>query len=350
MKKLSIYFAYPGELDTPTGGYHYDRRLIEELRQLKVEVLAFSLPQCTLNSDSNVLRAIEHKFSLIPDHSVVLVDGLAFGVLHELANQESRRLHLIALCHHPLSFETGLLESERAALFSSEQRALGHARAIIVTSQHTRHILIDKFFIEPKKITVAIPGTDQVIHAPCNGNPLRLLTVASLIKRKAHDILIKSLAALSDCDWQARFVGNEDLDSAWAIKLKEQVESLGLSSRIIFVGPVDYIQEEYHLADIFVLPSRFEGYGMVYAEALASGLPIIAAKAGAVPDVVPEIAGVLIPPDNVSALTEALHRIITDQPYRSKLQLGARQAGVLLPSWETTAKLVIDKLSALAIP
>jgi glycosyltransferase involved in cell wall biosynthesis len=191
---------------------------------------------------------------------------------------------------------------------------------------------------------VALPGTDRVTFAPCEGDPIRLLTVASLIPRKAHDILIDALEPLTSLPWQARFVGGEDFDPDWAASLQEQVNSSGLSQRIEFAGRVADTGLEYQQADVFVLPSRFEGYGMVFAEALAAGLPVIAARSGAVPDVVPETAGLLVAPDDVDGLNAALQQILTSATLRQTLQASARKVAATLPSWTDTASLVARKL------
>lgn len=348
MSDSSIYFAFPGDLDTPTGGYHYDRRLISELRKAGIVVEALPLLHCAPaldELDQEPREQVREILAALPDQAVVVIDGLAFGVLDDLAQAEARRLRLVALCHHPLALETGLDERQSQALEISERRALACARATLVTSEHTRRILIDRFAVPAEKIVVAPPGTDRMSFAPCNGKPLRLLCVASLIPRKAHDVLIASLATIKDLPWRARFVGSGDFDPAWAARLQAQADSLGLSQRIRFAGPVADTQAEYQQADVFVLPSRFEGYGMVFAEALAAGLPVIAARAGAVPDVVPIAAGRLVAPDDAQALSESLRQVLTDEPLRRRLQAGARHAATTLPSWGDTAGLVAGRLA-----
>ena len=344
MTLSTVYFAYPGDLETVTGGYRYDRRLIDELRSMGLKVETLSLPLDSLSPGQKSLNTIKQTFAALPGQAVVIIDGLAFGVLDDLAVAEAQRLRLVALCHHPLALETGLNESQKQTLFASERRALSCTRATVVTSKHTRQILIDQFDVPAEKIIAALPGTDRVSFAPCDGNPVRLLTVASLTRRKAHDVLINALAPLKSLNWQARVVGGSDFDPAWAKSLQELVNTLDLSDRIHFAGSVDDAQAEYQQADVFVLPSRFEGYGMVFAEALAAGLPVIAARAGAVPQVVPEGAGLLVAPDDAEALTDALHQILSNEQLRQRLQAGARQAATTLTSWADTAKLVARKI------
>ena len=342
MNQESLYFVFPGQLDTPTGGYHYDRRLIRELQQQGIGVETISLPDRFPFPDDQALEEARLAFASLPDNAVVIADGLAFGVLDELAESQAQRLRIIALCHHPLAHESGLDPAQQQRFQRSEQRALQAARAVLVTSDFTRETLIAQFAMSPNRIVVARPGTEPSSFALCDGNPLRLLTVASLTRRKAHDVLIDALASLTDLPWQARFVGGRDFDPAWSDVLQQQVNRLQLQDRVHFVGAVDELEAEFQNADLFVLPSRFEGYGMVFAEALAAGLPVIAARAGAVPDVVPESAGLLVPPDDTDALTAALHRLLTREDVRRQLQAGARDAAANLPDWADSARLVAN--------
>ncbi len=350
MTGLIVYFAFPGSLDTPTGGYIYDRRLIEELCHLGMQVEPIPLPPYAPDEESMLaLRAAARAaFASLADDAIVVIDGLAFGILDELASQEADRLRLVALCHHPLALETGLEPAQRQSLFRSERSALKSARTIVVTSEHTRKILLSQFGLAAEDVTVARPGSEPSRFADCTGNPIRLLCVASLVPRKGHDLLLAALSSLTSLPWLARCVGSMDLDPAWAAGLVSQARELGLGERIEFVGTSDDIQAEYQQADIFVLPSRFEGYGMVFAEALAAGLPIVAARAGAVPEVVPESAGLLVAVDDSAALAAAMRQLLSQEALRRDLQTGARLAAASLPSWADSAAIVARKLEELS--
>lgn len=350
MKIDSLYFVYPGDLNTPTGGYRYDRRLIQELQALGIRVHPIALSDAFPYPDTKAIEEAHRAFMALPDNAIVIVDGLALGTLDNLAEAESRRLNLIALCHHPLALESGLDPEQQTRFQRSEERALRAAHAVVVTSHHTRQILINQFSLRKKPVTVALPGNDRVPFAPCEGHPPRLLTVASLTRRKAHDVLIDALASVAGLPWHARFIGSPDLDLEWSDRLRHQTTHQRLQDRIDLVGATDDLDDEFHQADIFVLPSRFEGYGMVFAEALAAGLPIIAARAGAVPDVVPESAGILVPPDDPAALGDALRTLLTREDRRRVLQAGAREAAAALPSWADTADCVLQLAESLHGP
>ncbi|WP_211227251.1 glycosyltransferase family 4 protein [Saccharospirillum impatiens] len=350
LRNDTLYFLYPGQLDTQTGGYHYDRRLIRELQRLGLNVETRSLSAQFPFPDARALEDARKVFAALPDGAAVIVDGLAFGVLDEVACAEAQRLRLIALCHHPLALESGLDPVQQQRFQVSEQRALHAARRVLVTSEHTRETVLTQFAVPADQVIVARPGTDPSDFAPCDGNPLRLLTVATLTRRKAHDVLTDALAPLADLPWQARFVGGRDFDPAWSEQLQGQVNRLHLQDRITLVGAVDELAPEFQNADLFVLPSRYEGYGMVFAEALAAGLPVVAARAGAVPDVVPESAGLFVQPDDTTALTSALHRLLTQASLRRRLQAGARQAAAHLPTWADTARRVSSLIEDLQQP
>lgn len=336
-----LYFAIPGNLDARTGGYGYDRRLLMELRKLGLSVEHLALDASFPFPDARALQYAEFIFAALPEQALVLVDGLAFGAMAQCASRHASRLRLIALCHHPLALESGLSPAQQQAFYESERLALQCSRAVIVTSTNTARTLNQLFSIPESKICVAQPGSDRAAFAPCIGEPAVLLCVATLTRRKAHDVLIDALAAVADLPWQARFVGSEEFDPQWGAHLRQQIAATGLESRISLLGSVEELAVEYHNADLFVLPSRYEGYGMVFAEALSHGLPIIAARAGAVADVVPESAGCLVPVEDAHALAQSLCILLTDRDVYAQLRAGAQAAAKGLDTWQDTAAAVL---------
>jgi glycosyltransferase involved in cell wall biosynthesis len=343
-----LYFVIPGKLSTMTGGYEYDRQLIAGLIGMGIRVHHVELSNSFPVPDSVAMAEAAAMMAAIPDGAVVLADGLAWGTMDTIAQTEHQRLRIIALCHHPLAFETGLSTAQKAALLSSEKKSLDLSSAIVVTSQATADLLIKAYNIPPAKLTVALPGTQQQSFAACEGDPPVLLTVATLTQRKAHDVLIDALSRITNLPWTARFVGGQQFDPAWAAHLHKITDALGLGERISFIGSVTDLTPEYNNADLFVLPSRFEGYGMVFAEALSFGLPIVAARTGAVPDVVPESAGVLVNADDATALAFVLQQLLNDKHRYQQLRLGAQTAAAALPAWQDTAKIMNKLLMTLS--
>ena len=210
----------------------------------------------------------------------------------------------MALVHHPLAEETGLSAAAADALFRSERRALAMTRGVIATSSTTAKRLIERYDVAPERLAVARPGSDPGIAAAAVApdEPMRLLSVGTLTPRKGHDLLIEALARLADLPWTCRIIGSPDRAPATAADLRARIARHGLQSRIILAGETADLSSAYDTADIFVLASRHEGYGMVFAEAMQHGLPIIATTAGAIPEAVPSAAGILVPPDDVAAL------------------------------------------------
>lgn len=342
-----IYFAIPGDLSQRTGGYGYDRRMIAELETLGCEVQLVSLPAGFPTPSASDWAEAQAQIAALPDGALVLVDGMAYAVMAQLVRLHNERLRFVALCHHPLALETGLDPEWRQRWQHDETAALELASAVVVTSHTTAQILLQDFGVAPENLTVVLPGTQRQAFADCANPEPVLLTVASLIPRKGHDLLIDALAGLTHVPWRGRWVGETGLDPSWAQALEARLQDAGLAGRITLAGPVTDILEEYASADVFVLPSHYEGYGMAFAEALSFGLPIIATAAGAIPDVVPQSAGVLVPPGDLAALTLALNSLLTDPDLRKQYQTGAQQASVALPTWEQSAQILLHSLSAL---
>ncbi|OLP55677.1 glycosyl transferase [Rhizobium rhizosphaerae] len=344
----ALTFAYPGNLQLKTGGYGYDRRVIEGLRALGWQVDLLALGEGFPVPDESVLSAAQQALSALPDGSLLLIDGLAYGVLDDWAEKEGKRLTIAALCHHPLALETGLAPEMQARFRQSERRALAFAHSVIVTSPMTARELSAHFDVEPGRITVALPGTDRVAATRADNAVAQILSIGTLSQRKGHDVLIAALKGVEDLEWQATIIGSRDLDPATAAALERQIAALGLQARIDLAGAVEDPAPALARADLFALASRFEGYGMVFAEALAHGLPIIACHAGAVPEVVPSEAGILVPVDDVTAFSAALRTLLSDPAERQRRADAARAAGAELPGWDDTAAIISKLLDGMA--
>lgn len=341
-----IAFAIPGDLDTRTGGYEYDRRLMAALRARGLRVTHLAWPGRYPFPAEPQQAAAARSLAALPDGHTVLVDGLAYGALPGLARTEGQRLRLVALVHHPLALETGLTSQERTCLADRETEALRHATAIVVTSNRTAATLAQSFGVPPGHIVVARPGTEvpPFKRAPSPRHGLRLLSVGSLTPRKGHDVLLGALEQLPDLAWTCRIVGSPLHAPDEARRLQAMRDRPGLRTRVRLEGEVADVSRFYRRADAFVLASHYEGYGMAFAEALAHGLTVIGTHGGAVPDVVPEDAGLLVPPGDRDALAAALRELMVDARLRARLAAGAARAGSALPRWSDTAALVASVL------
>jgi glycosyltransferase involved in cell wall biosynthesis len=307
----------------------------------------------------------------LPSGTRVLADGLAFGAIGanggmgDIVAAHAERLRWVALVHHPLHLETGLAPALRQQLLASETRALRFARRVVVTSAHTAGD-VAAMGVAPERIAVVEPGTDAWPQRPAGATghaidetsvdadpgtaapkagPVRLLCVATVTQRKGHALLLQALAGLNALpglpwmNWELHCVGSLTRDPATAAHVQALAQQSGLADRVVWHGEVSAaaLQSQYAAADLLVLASLHEGYGMVVAEALAAGLPVLASEAGALAQTLPAQAGWRVPAGDVPALQAALHQLISDSALRARLAAAARAAGRQLPDWPTQA-------------
>lgn len=330
-------FLVPGDWDSRTGGYLYDRRIVDQLRTAGWQVDVLSPGDGFPWPDAAAAQRARQVVAALPDGALVVADGLGFGVLPELAAAHADRLRWVALVHHPLALESGLTEAQRARLFDSERRALAHARRVIVTSPSTARALAP-YEVPPDRIHVVEPGTDPAPLAAGGGagpQALSLLCVATVTPRKGHVLLLEALAGLRERRWHLHCAGSLARDAQEGRKAQALAGRLGLAERVTWHGEVDadLLAALYAQAELFVLPSWHEGYGMALAEALARGLPVVSCAAGAIVDTVPADAGILVPPGDADALRAALRRLMDAPEARRALAAGARAAAARLPRW-----------------
>jgi glycosyltransferase involved in cell wall biosynthesis len=338
----SVAFAVPGDLDSPTGGYAYDRRMIEELARLGWHVdvvgLGAGFPFPTEAQKQHAAAQLKR----VSPGGPIIVDGLALGALPEVAREMCARNPLIALVHHPLALESGLVPDQADGLRTSERAALAVVRHAIVTSAATARLLAADYDVPADRITVAVPGNDPADPAPGSRDGIvRLLSVGAVVPRKGFDVLAAALAAIAQLPWHLTIAGDRERSPQAAAQLDGDIARFKLAGKVTLLGAVapERLAALYAKADLFVLASRFEGYGMAFSEAIAHGLPVIGTTAGAIPDTVPAAAGVLVAPEDVTALADAFRRLIDDTAARRSMAEVARVAARTLPRWQDSAKL-----------
>lgn len=345
----ALHFVLPGDPATRTGGFRYDARMIEGLRAAGRAVVVHALPADFPFPCGATREAAASLLAGLPSGAAVVVDGLGYGALPELALQHSQRLRLIALVHHPLAAETGLDRRQQERLFESERAALAAARGVITSSDYTARGL-EAYGVAPKRIRVAEPGVDPApLARGSGGGTAVLLCVATLTPRKGHAVLIEALAELADRPWRLVCAGSRSRDPETARRIENLLCNKGLSERVRLLGEIgdDALAAAYDGADLFVSASHYEGYGMVLTEALARGLPLVATRAGASAETLPDDAALLVPPGEPDALSTALARVLGDTALRESLAAGARRARSRLTDWPTAARRIADALDTL---
>jgi len=377
----NVHFLVPGSLTTATGGYQYDRRLIQGLRELGWGVVVRSLDPGFPFPGREALAEADDVLTSIASDELVIIDGLALGAMPEVLANHASRLRLIALIHHPLALETGLEPDVARSLEESERKALHWVRHVIVTSESTRATL-ERYAVDAACISVIKPGTDAVPsadplrsppplrspdpvpwatrRAPMNciegrsngrmesgagrlragsaGGARQLLCVATITPRKGHALLIEALAGLRHLPWQLVCVGSTERSPQTTQALRQQIRSAALSERVRLVGELasPALEECFAAAELFVLATHYEGYGMAVAEALAHGLPVIATRTGAIADLVVPEAGRVVEPGDCNSLRAALSEVLTNGHVYTALVAGARAARDRLPRWPET--------------
>jgi glycosyltransferase involved in cell wall biosynthesis len=346
---MRAVFAIPGDLASLTGGYAYDREVLARAPAFGVEIAHLPLPQGFPAPAPEDLRETERLLRGVDSDTALLIDGLAFGAFTP-GLLRVLPVTTIALVHHPLALETGLSAADAQRLASSERLALSHAAHVIVTSPSTRRTLFADYGVAAEKISVAIPGVARAPRARGSKGAPHLLAVGSVTPRKGHDVLIDALAGIADVDWRLTIAGSLAWAPDHARSLAAKVEAAGLSKRVDLAGEVDdsALQALYSSADIFVMPSLYEGYGMALAEAMVRGLPIVATTGGAAAETLPTGAALKVAPGDPVALRDALSRLVSDARLRTQLANAAWEAGQALPSWDDTARNVAGVLARIA--
>jgi len=350
MKTRPLTVIVPGRLETRTGGYEYDRRIIAGLRgqgwPIDVHELEGTFPYPTEAARKRAADVL----AAIPDGTLVLIDGLAGGSLPAEVEHEASRLKIVALVHLPLAAEIGLDRETAGLLEVRERRSLAAAALVVVTGTTTVDALA-RYGVVRGRIAVVEPGTRPApLSRGSTGGPLQLLSVAAITAGKGHEILVRALEAIPQRDWRLTCAGSVDRDPSTAERLRRQLRASGLQDRVLLTGELDGDALElcYDSADVFVLATLHETYGMAVAEALAHGLPVVSTTTGAIPELVgapgngERPAGLLVPPGDREAMTAALSMLIGDPRMRAQFAEGARQVRDRLPTWDEA----VGKMSA----
>lgn len=340
-------FDNPGQ---PTGGNIYDRRVCAGLAEAGWEVLVTTIatpwPMPGPGSRADLARIV----SAIPDGETVLIDGLIASPAAAQLLPHTGRIRMTVLLHMPLA--TALDTHHDARAERSERAVLRAATGVVVTSEWTRQQVLTGYAIPAHRVHVARPGADQVaaLARPVRGH---LICVGVLGRHKGQDLLVEALAGLAERDWHCVLAGPLDRDPDFVGQLQTRITRLGYGHRVRLTGVLTgaALSHAYTTADLLVAPSRSETYGMTVTEALAHGLPVVAAAVGGLPEALGFTAdgarpGQLVPPGDPAALAAALGDWLGDERHRHRLRAAARQRRSTLRGWEQTVEEIANALTA----
>ena len=266
-----------------------------------------------------------------------------------LFNRWARRTlgaRVIVIVHH-LRCRTIASPFWRALTVAAERKMLRGADLLVANSRHTISEM-EGLGASGEEVLLAPPGlsVERAAGPSVSDSVRRVLLVGNVEPRKGVVDAVEALAGAGDCgDCRLVVVGKPDYDPEYGTLVRETIERLGLAGRVELAGQVgqERLEELYSRADLFLLPSRWEGYGMVIAEAMAHGLPVISTTAGAIPELVEDgSTGILVPPGDVEALTGAMSRMCADHDLRRSVARRGFEASARFPSWRQTCGLIYD--------
>jgi glycosyltransferase involved in cell wall biosynthesis len=343
----TVHALLPAGVDDaarPSGGNIYDRRVCDGLTAAGWDVREHLIGGQWPQADEATLAELADALAAVPDVALVLVDGLIGSAAAEVLVPAAARVRLVVLVHMPLGTTAGAARAGECAVLTS-------ATAVVATSGWTRDRLLDWYPLEPGRVHVARPGVDPADLAAQTPGGENLLCVGAVAAHKGQDVLVDALTRVADLPWRCRLVGPLERDPDFVARLREATAAAGLEGRIDFVGPLvgSALERAYRAADLLVLPSLGETYGMVVAEALAHGVPVLVSDVGGVREALGDAgAGLLVPPGDADGLAAVLREWLTDRRMRAGLRRTAADRRRTLPGWQQTVRAVAAALVAAA--
>jgi glycosyltransferase involved in cell wall biosynthesis len=346
MAEAILQFLVPEGIDDDlrvSGGNVYDRRLADALRARGIDVRAVPV---AVNRVTDAARAM----SALPHDALVLVDGLLAVAASDVLQAHASRLRIVVLAHMVASALPGSSAPDRVRTAERERVALQAPRRVIATSEWTRAELVARRLAESDRIAVALPGTGPAMAASGSGSGGRLLCVGAVAPHKGQDVLVNALAGMTDLlGWRCTIAGSLDADPEFADRVGAMVRAAGIGDRVDLAGVLTgrELEDAYRHADLVVAPSRSESYGMAIADALARGIPVVAARVGGVPEAIAgSRGGILVRPDDPVAMRAVLRRSQADRGWSAVLKAEAMRSRSVFATrtWDAAAAVVAATL------
>jgi glycosyltransferase involved in cell wall biosynthesis len=334
----------------PSGGNTYDRHLCRELASIGWSVHEHTVPGGWPQPDRAAVAALDSAIRRVPGGALVLVDGLIASAVPEVLVPQADRVRLVVLVHMPLGHRPA--DNGGGEVRTRERAVLAAADAVVTTSSWTRGRLAELYGLPAERMHVAEPGVDPADLATGTASGEALLCVAAVTFDKGHDVLVDALASMADLSWRCTCAGSLERDPEFAEAIRHRSLDAGLGERVRFPGPVTgtALDRAYAAADLVVLPSRAETYGMVVVEALARGVPVLATEVGGVTEALGQETeggrpGLLVPPGDPESLGASLRAWLRDAGLRETLRRAARARRERLAGWASTASAIADALT-----
>lgn len=328
-----VHFVLPNDIDDParpSGGNVYDRRVVDGLAEAGWRVAEHRAYGSWPSPSPQDLSRLGRCLGELPQGALTVLDGLVACAAPRVLEEHAARLRLIVLVHMPFADE-------------GERAALAVAAAIVTTSRWSRSRLLALYSLPEQRVRVAIPGAQAGPVAPGTPSGQNLLCVGAVLPHKGYDLLVQALGELAELPFRVTCVGSQDLDPAYAAAVRRQLRDVGLAQRVTFTGPCagQALQARYTEADLLVVASRAESYGMVVTEALAHGVPVLATATQGLPEAVGrtpggELPGLLVPPEDSAALARALRSWLGGEQLRRELRRRALERRGTLAGWAAT--------------
>jgi glycosyltransferase involved in cell wall biosynthesis len=335
----------------PTGGNVYNRALIAELRALGIDVRLQRLAGPWPDGDASTHLALARALRATP---ASLVDGIVACGSPDVVAAAVEAGHVVSIVVHlPLSDELGIEPARRERYALLESQAVHAASGVLCSSRWAAAELNSRYGLGD--VGVAVPGVTPagVARGSQDFGPPRLLSLASLTPTKDQLTLIRALAQLADLPWTADLVGSDRADLGYAAQVRAEIAAAGLAERIMVPGALvgQALDQKWRDADLLVLTSRVETYGLVVTEALARGIPaIVSAGTGAVEALqegatTAETPGTAVPAADPQSLAAVLRSWLTEPLLRQSWRRAALARRDTLPGWQQTAEAVVAYLN-----
>ena len=339
-----------GRLDTVSGGFIYDRNLVRHLRQAGDRVDVISLPWRGYGFSllDNLNRGLRRRLTQTA-FDVLLEDELVHPACFWLNQRLRPRLGypVIAIVHHLRCRERHPAFMRRLYQWV-ERRYLAAVDGCICVSRTTAQDVADVVGRTPP-LVVASPGRDglpgalspeAIIARATAPGPFNLIFVGNLIPRKELHTLLAALKNLPNDDWHLTVAGSLTMDAVYVAAIRRQINDAGLTPRVSLLGslPAPELAARCAASHLLAVPSSYEGFGIVYLEAMQFGLPAIAGSDGAAKEIITHGQnGFLVPPGNPDALAHHIAQLIRDRELLVRMSLAAHQSAATHPTWNDSA-------------